>query len=47
MLGSSLSIPLEESLPEVTEDLAEFAWQKLRMSGVEVILDTRLVGSNC
>ncbi|MDP9289279.1 MAG: NAD(P)/FAD-dependent oxidoreductase [Thermoproteota archaeon] len=30
-------------LPEVTEDLAEFALQKLRKSGVEVILDTRLV----
>jgi NADH dehydrogenase len=32
-------------LPEVTEDLAEFALQKLRKDGVEVILNTRLVGA--
>jgi NADH:quinone reductase (non-electrogenic) len=32
-------------LPEVTEDLAEFALQKLRNDGVEVILNTRLVGA--
>jgi NADH dehydrogenase len=31
-------------LPEVTEDLAEFALQELRKDGVEVILNTRLVG---
>jgi NADH dehydrogenase len=30
-------------LPEVTEDLAEFALQKLRKDGVEVVLNTRLV----
>ena len=32
-------------LPEVTEDLAEFALQKLRKDGVEVILNTRLIGA--
>ena len=32
-------------LPEVTEDLADFALQKLRRDGVEVILNTRLVGA--
>jgi NADH dehydrogenase len=32
-------------LPEVTEDLAKFALQKLRKDGVEVILNTRLVGA--
>jgi NADH:ubiquinone reductase (H+-translocating) len=32
-------------LPEVTEDLAEFALQELRRDGVEVILNTRLVGA--
>ena len=32
-------------LPEVSEDLAEFALQKLRKDGVEVILNTRLVGA--
>jgi NADH dehydrogenase len=32
-------------LPEVTEDLAEFVLQKLRKDGVEVILNTRLVGA--
>jgi NADH dehydrogenase len=32
-------------LPEVTEELAEFALQKLRKDGVEVILNTRLVGA--
>ncbi len=32
-------------LPEVTEDLAEFALQELRKDGVEVILNTRLVGA--
>jgi NADH dehydrogenase len=32
-------------LPEVTEDLAEFALQKLRKDGIEVILNTRLVGA--
>ena len=29
-------------LPEVTEDLSEFALQKIRKSGVEVLLNTRL-----
>jgi NADH dehydrogenase len=33
-------------LPEVSEDLAEFALQKLRKDGVEVILNTRLVGTD-
>jgi NADH dehydrogenase len=32
-------------LPEVTEDLAEFALQKLRKDGVEVILNTRVAGA--
>ena len=32
-------------LPEVTEDLSEFALQELRKDGVEVILNTRLVGA--
>jgi NADH dehydrogenase len=32
-------------LPELTEDLAEFALQELRRDGVEVILNTRLVGA--
>jgi NADH:ubiquinone reductase (H+-translocating) len=32
-------------LPEVTEDLAEFALQELRKDGVEVMLNTRLVGA--
>jgi NADH:ubiquinone reductase (H+-translocating) len=32
-------------LPEVTEDLAEFALQNLRKDGVGVILNTRLVGA--
>lgn len=32
-------------LPEVTEDLAEFALQELRKDGVEVILNARLVGA--
>jgi NADH:ubiquinone reductase (H+-translocating) len=32
-------------LPEVSEDLAEFALQELRRDGVEVILNTRLVGA--
>ncbi|PWU81359.1 MAG: hypothetical protein DLM72_07415, partial [Candidatus Nitrosopolaris wilkensis] len=32
-------------LPEVTEDLAEFALQEMRKDGVEVILNTRLVGA--
>lgn len=31
-------------LPEVTDDLAEFALQKLRQSGVQVMLNTRLIG---
>ncbi|HEX2305905.1 MAG TPA: NAD(P)/FAD-dependent oxidoreductase [Nitrososphaeraceae archaeon] len=30
-------------LPEVTEDLADFALQKIRRNGVEVILNTRVV----
>jgi NADH dehydrogenase len=33
-------------LPEVTEDLAQFALQQLRKSGVEVMLNTRLVGAS-
>lgn len=32
-------------LPEVTDDLAEFALQKLRKSGVEVMLNTRVAGA--
>src|SRR5712691_11737767 len=32
-------------LPEVTEDLAQFALQQLRKSGVEVMLNTRLTGA--
>ena len=32
-------------LPEVSEDLAEFTLQKLKKDGVEVILNTRLVGA--
>src|SRR5215472_11735413 len=32
-------------LTEVTEDLAEFALQKLRKDGVDVLLNTRLVGA--
>jgi NADH dehydrogenase len=32
-------------LPEVTEDLAQFALQQLRKNGVEVMLNTRLVGA--
>jgi NADH:ubiquinone reductase (H+-translocating) len=33
-------------LPEMSEDLAEFAMQKLTRSGVEVILNTRVTGAN-
>jgi NADH dehydrogenase FAD-containing subunit len=33
-------------LPEMSEDLAEFAMQKLQQSGVEVILNTRVTGAN-
>jgi NADH dehydrogenase len=32
-------------LPEMSEELAAFALEKLRNSGVEVILDTRIVGA--
>jgi NADH:ubiquinone reductase (H+-translocating) len=32
-------------LPEVTEDLAQFALQQLRKNGVEIMLNTRLVGA--
>ena len=32
-------------LPEVTEDLAQFALQQLRKNGVEVMLNTRLTGA--
>src|SRR5919197_3666231 len=32
-------------LPEVTDDLADFALQKLRESGVQVMLNTRLIGA--
>ena len=32
-------------LPEMSEELAEFALQKLRNSGVEVILNTRVIGA--
>lgn len=32
-------------LPEVTEDLAQFALQQLRKNGVELMLNTRLVGA--
>ena len=32
-------------LPEVTEDLAQFALQQLRKNGVKVMLNTRLVGA--
>ncbi len=35
----------ERLLPEVTEDLAQFALQKLRESGVEVMLNTRVTGA--
>ena len=31
-------------MPEVTEDLAQFALQQLRKNGVEVVLNTRLIG---
>jgi NADH:ubiquinone reductase (H+-translocating) len=31
-------------LPEVTDDLADFALQKLRENGVQVLLNTRLIG---
>jgi len=31
-------------MPEVTEDLAKFALQQLRKNGVEVVLNTRLIG---
>jgi len=31
-------------LPEVTDDLSEFALQRIRKSGVEVLLNTRLTG---
>ena len=31
-------------LPEVTEDLSEFALQRIRKNGVEVLLNTRLTG---
>ena len=31
-------------LPEVTDDLADFALQKLRQNGVQVMLNTRLIG---
>lgn len=30
-------------LPEVTEDLSDFALQKIRMNGVEVLLNTRVI----
>ena len=30
-------------LPEVTEELAEFALQKIRKNGVEVLLNTRVI----
>ena len=32
-------------LPEVTEDLAQFALQQLKKNGVEVMLNTRLIGA--
>jgi NADH dehydrogenase len=32
-------------LPEVTDELADFALQKLRESGVQVMLNTRLIGA--
>jgi NADH:ubiquinone reductase (H+-translocating) len=32
-------------LPEMSRELAEFAYQKLRHSGVEVIFNTRVVGA--
>jgi NADH dehydrogenase len=32
-------------LPEVTEDLAQFALQHLRKNGIEVMLNTRLIGA--
>ena len=32
-------------LPEVNEDLAEFALQKLRQNGVEIMLNTRVSGA--
>jgi NADH:ubiquinone reductase (H+-translocating) len=35
----------QKILPEVTEDLSQFALQKLRESGIEVILNTRLEGA--
>ena len=31
-------------LPEVTDDLSEFALQRIRKSGVQVLLNTRLTG---
>src|SRR5919197_71888 len=31
-------------LPEVTDDLADFALQKLRENGIQVVLNTRLIG---
>jgi NADH:ubiquinone reductase (H+-translocating) len=34
----------ERILPEVTEDLSEFALQRIRKSGVNVMLNTRLAG---
>lgn len=34
----------ERILPEVTEDLSEFALERIRKSGVEVFLNTRLTG---
>jgi NADH dehydrogenase len=36
----------ESILPEVTEDLSEFAMQKLREEGVEVMLSTRVVDTD-
>ncbi len=35
----------ERILPEVSEDLSEFALQKLRESGIEVMLNTRVTGA--
>ena len=32
-------------LPEVTDDLADFALQKLRKNGIQVMLNTRLIGA--
>jgi NADH dehydrogenase len=34
----------EKILPEVTEDLSQFALQRIRKSGVQVLLNTRLTG---